>query len=74
MEVSVPADEGAGLAADPLETSDGVHRSIQLHILKLLSACIDMPAPNIAHLLLGFEMGSGKPMAEINLQDPGEGC
>lgn len=56
---------------DSYETSAGVQRAIQLQILKLLSACIDMPAPNIAHLLLGFETGSGKHVSETTLQDPG---
>jgi len=56
---------------DSLETGVGVHRAIQIQILKLLSATVDRPAPNIAHLLLGFGPDSGSP-SDITLQDPGE--
>lgn len=48
----------------------GVHRAIQVQILKLLSSSIDRPAPNIAHLLLGFG-ATGSAAADTILQDPG---
>lgn len=73
FEVEMAGPDQEPTAADPMDTSDGVHRAIQVHILKLLSGCIDMPAPNIAHLLLGFETGSGKHISETILQDPGKG-
>lgn len=55
-----------------MDTQTGVQRAIQLQILKLLSACIDMPTPNIAHLLLGFQGENGKHVSETTLQDPGK--
>lgn len=65
------AEQEESVGLESLETPSQVHRAIQLQILKLLSSGIDLPAPNIAHLLLGFEMGSGKHIAETTLQDPG---
>ena len=64
---------------EPPDSSEGgpssvpqVHRAVQISILKLLSSCVDGPAPNIAHFLLGFETGSNKSVSETTLQDPGE--
>ena len=39
-------------------------------IVKLLVYSVTTPAPNIAHLLLGYDIT--KPLQETNLQDPGE--
>ena len=67
-----------GVPFSPAEISDQftavsqVHRAIQLNTMQLLSSCVDKPSPNIAHLLLGFETGSGKHVSETTLQDPGE--
>ena len=56
----------------PMATVAGVHRQVQLAILHLLSFCIGgKPAPNIAHLLLGYETRKGKPVGDSSLQDPG---
>ena len=71
MDIQVP-DSAAASEEESLDTTTGVQRAIQLQILKLLSACIDMPSPNIAHLLLGFEAESGKHISETTLQDPGK--
>ncbi len=62
---------GEGQGEEPQETPASVHHAIQLQILKMLSSSINMPAPNIAHLLLGFETGNGKHVSETTLQDPG---
>ena len=62
----------SGVTDDNLTTVSKVHRAVQLNILKLLSACVDRPSPNIAHLLLGFETGSSKHVSDTTLQDPGE--
>ena len=44
---------------------------MQLAILKLIASCINKSAPNISHLLLGFDVATGKPVAQMMLQDPG---
>ena len=56
---------------DSLDTVASVNRAVQVAILKLISSCINKSAPNIAHLLLGFEVATGKPIAQTTLQDPG---
>ena len=58
--------------SDSLATVAGVHRAVQLDILKLLSLGIDRPSPNIAHYLLGFRIRAGKHISETTLQDPGQ--
>ena len=55
-----------------LTTVAGVHRAVQLNILKLLSLGVDRPSPNITHYLLGFETVAGKHISETTLQDPGQ--
>ena len=40
-------------------------------ILKLIASCINKSSPNIAHYLLGFQIATGKPIAQTTLQDPG---
>ena len=62
-----PSDDPA---ESPTATVAGVHRQVQLGILRLLSDCVGKP-PNIAHLLLGFEARRGKQISETTLQDPG---
>ena len=64
--------EGEGQEKEPQETLATVNHAIQLQILKLLSSSIDMPAPNMAHVLLGFDTGNGKHVSEATLQDPGQ--
>ena len=58
-------------ADDSLDTVAGVNRAVQLAILKLITSCIKKSSPNIAHFLLGFEVVTGKPIAQTTLQDPG---
>lgn len=55
----------------PVATVAGIHRQVQLDILRLLSFCIGKPSPNIAHLLLGYETRRGKHISDSNLQDAG---
>ena len=62
---------GDDLSESPVATVAGIHRRVQLDILRLLSFCIGKPSPNIAHLLLGYETRRGKPVSESSLQDPG---
>ena len=47
-----------------------VQTSLREDIVKLLVYSVNTPAPNIAHLLLGYDVT--KPLQETNLQDPGE--
>jgi len=47
-----------------------VHNSTRQYLLKLLISSLDLPAPNLAHYLLGFEIR--KPVSKTNLQDQGE--
>ena len=58
--------------SDSLATVAGVHRAVQLDILKLLSLGVDRPSPNIAHYLLGFRIRAGKHISDTTLQDPGQ--
>ena len=55
----------------PVATVAGVHKQVQLGILRLLSLCLAKPSPNIAHLLLGYDTRRGKQARETLLQDPG---
>ena len=63
---------GTPMSDDSLATIAGVHRAVQLDILKLLSLGVGRPSPNIAHYLLGFRVGAGKHISDTTLQDPGE--
>ena len=47
-----------------------VQASLREDIVKLLVYSVNTPAPNIAHLLLGYDIT--KPIQETNLQDPGK--
>ena len=47
-----------------------VQASLREDIVKLLVYSVNTPTPNIAHLLLGYDIT--KPLQETNLQDPGE--
>jgi len=47
-----------------------VQASLREDIVKLLVYSGNTPAPNIAHLLLGYDIT--KPLQEMTLQDPGE--
>lgn len=64
LHVHVPID-------DSLETVAGVNRKVQMTILKLIASCVNKPPPNIADFLLGFDVATGKPIAQTMLQDPG---
>ena len=57
-------------AVDKELSQSQVRNSTRQHIMRLLLACLDHPAPNIAHFLLGFELR--KPVSNTNIQDPGE--
>ena len=46
-----------------------VQASLREDIVKLLVYSVNTPAPNIAHLLLGYDIT--KPVQDTNLQDPG---
>ena len=45
-----------------------VQASLREDVVKLLVYSVNTPAPNIAHLLLGYNIT--KPIQETNLQDP----
>jgi len=47
-----------------------VQASLREDIVKLLVYSVNTPAPNIAHLLLGYDIT--KPLQDTILQDPGE--
>ena len=68
----VTGDDGTGddVTGSPVATVAGIHRQVQLGILRLLSFCVGKP-PNIAHLLLGYETRRGKHVSESSLQDAG---
>ncbi|XP_052238220.1 nuclear pore complex protein Nup205-like isoform X2 [Dreissena polymorpha] len=58
------------IAEQDSETSLAKTRiSTRQHLLKLLISSLDLPAPNLAHYLLGFEIR--KPVSKTNLQDQG---
>ncbi|KAK2179080.1 hypothetical protein NP493_515g00009 [Ridgeia piscesae] len=50
-------------------TVSQVRSATRQNILYLLLASVDLPAPNMAHFLLGYELH--KPVSKTNLQDPG---
>ena len=54
-----------------VDTMVSKRHAIQVQILKLMSSSIDKPAPNVAHLLLGFRE-SASAAAATTLQDPGK--
>ncbi len=56
---------------DPLGSVAGVHQTLKLTILRLISLTVDHPSPNMTHLLLGYETRSEKSVADTTLQDPG---
>jgi len=47
-----------------------VQSSLREDIVKLLVYSVNTPTPNIAHLLLGYDIT--KPLQDTTLQDPGE--
>ena len=47
-----------------------VHSHTREYLLHILIQSLEQPAPNLAHLLLGFELR--KPVNKTNLQDPGQ--
>ena len=47
-----------------------VRNSTRQYLLQVLLRSLDQPAPNLAHLLLGFDIR--KSVAKTLLQDPGE--
>ena len=53
-----------------IEAVMAVQASLREDIVKLLIYSVNTPAPNIAHLLLGYDIT--KPLQETNLQDPGK--
>lgn len=53
-----------------VEAVMAVQASLREDIVKLLVYSVNTPAPNIAHLLLGYDIT--KPLQETTLQDPGE--
>ena len=53
-----------------VEAVMAVQASLREDIVKLLVYSVNTPAPNIAHLLLGYDIT--KPIQETNLQDPGK--
>lgn len=58
------------LCISTVEAVIAVQASLREDIVKLLVYSVNTPAPNIAHLLLGYDIT--KPLQETNLQDPGE--
>ena len=52
-----------------MENPSFVRAQLKVDILKLLVFCLGKPSPNIAHFLLGFEIG--KKMSDALLQNPG---
>ncbi|XP_076125635.1 nuclear pore complex protein Nup205 [Alosa pseudoharengus] len=58
---------------DPEKSVARVRHETQVHILNLLITSLELPSPNLALYLLGYEVK--KPVASTNLQDPGVlGC
>ncbi|XP_052809828.1 nuclear pore complex protein Nup205-like [Mya arenaria] len=54
---------------DTETTPARTHNSTRQSLLKLMITSLDLPAPNLAHYLLGFELR--KPVSQTNLQDQG---
>jgi len=46
-----------------------IHNSTRQHLLKLMIRSLNLPAPNLAHYMLGFELR--KPVSKTMLQDQG---
>ena len=46
-----------------------VQESIKTNIMRLILYSVDRPAPNLAHLLLGYNIN--KQLSQTELQNPG---
>ena len=46
-----------------------VQESIKTNIMRLILYSVDRPAPNLAHLLLGYNIS--KQLSQTELQNPG---
>lgn len=47
-----------------------IRNAVRQNILRLILHSLQLPPPNLAHFLLGYELR--KPVAKTNLQDPGK--
>ncbi|OWF55575.1 nuclear pore complex protein Nup205-like [Mizuhopecten yessoensis] len=56
-------------AAVEVNVLGNVRNSTRQNLLRIILHCLDQPSPNLAHLLLGFDLQ--KPVSKTNLQDQG---
>lgn len=67
------AEDTADPTRDSLTSATAVQEEIKINILRLLLLSVDRPAPNLAHLLLGYNVDS--KLSQTELQNPGVmGC
>ncbi|XP_070580305.1 nuclear pore complex protein Nup205-like [Ptychodera flava] len=54
---------------DEVVSGGEIRNATRQHIVRVLLFSLDQPAPNLAHLLLGYEVR--KPVTATNIQEPG---